>query len=196
VQYFTHFYLQIYCNKCVICGWVWVDVGGWGSFLISRQEITRDLFYCDTLQYTVPPLQHIAIHCSTATHCNTLQNPPINQALILQAWLICKRSTFKCKYTATHCNTLQHTATHCNTLQYTAIHCNTQCNTLQHIVTHRTTMQNTVTHCNTLQHTTTHRSTLHHTATHCKTPPNFQLSHPLTPNPTPCVHTPTHPYLI
>ena len=100
------------------------------------------------------------------------------------------------QHNATHCSKPQHTATHCNTLQYTAIHCNTQCNTLQHIVTHRTTMQNTVTHCNTLQHTTTHRSTLHHTATHCKTPPNFQLSHPLTPNPTPCVHTPTHPYLI
>ena len=28
-------------------------------------------------------------------------------------------------WTATHCNTLQHTATHCNTLQRTATHCNT-----------------------------------------------------------------------
>jgi len=36
------------------------------------------------------------------------------------------------RYTATHCNTLQHTATHCNTLQHTALHCNT----LQHTATH------------------------------------------------------------
>ena len=41
-------------------------------------------------------------------------------------------SVFRCVYTATHCNTLQHTATHCNTLQHTATHCNT----LQHAATH------------------------------------------------------------
>jgi len=31
------------------------------------------------------------------------------------------------KYSATPCNTLQHTATHMYTLQHTAAHCNTQC---------------------------------------------------------------------
>ena len=51
------------------------------------------------------------------------------------------------KYTATHCNTLQHTATHCDTLQHNAAHCST----LQHTVAHYNTLQHTATHCNTSQ---------------------------------------------
>jgi len=93
------------------------------------------------------------------------------------------------RFTATHCNKLQHTATHynihCNTLQHTTTHCNT----LQHTATHGNTLQHTTTHCNafhystlqrtqppkyasivycvltgTLQHTATHANTLQHTA--------------------------------
>jgi len=59
-------------------------------------------------------------------------------------------------YSATHCNTLQHTATHCNTLQHTATHCNT----LLHTATLCNTLQHTAIHCNTLQHTTTHCNTI------------------------------------
>jgi len=67
-------------------------------------------------------------------------------------------------FSATHCNTLQHTASHCNTLQHTALHSwytltyvytATQCNTLQHAATHCSTLQHTATHCNKLQHTAT-----------------------------------------
>jgi len=69
-------------------------------------------------------------------------------------------------FTATHCNTLQHTAAHCNT-PYTmpqyrqSVSCG-YCNTLQHTATHHTQSISadkvycvfTATHCNTLQHTT------------------------------------------
>jgi len=49
----------------------------------------------------------------------------------------------KAFYTATRCDTLQHTAT----LQHAASHCNT----LQHNASHSNTLQRTATHCNTLQ---------------------------------------------
>jgi len=49
-------------------------------------------------------------------------------------------------FTASHCNTLQHTTTHCNTLQHTATHCNT----LQHTAAHCSTLQHAATHCNTV----------------------------------------------
>jgi len=63
----------------------------------------------------------------------------------------------KAFYTATRCDTLQHTAT----LQHAASHCNT----LQHNASHSNTLQRTATHCITLQHTATHCNTLQHTAT-------------------------------
>ena len=65
-------------------------------------------------------------------------------------------------YTATHCNTLQHTATqetdvccvcvviHCNTLQHTATQETAVCCVC--VVIHCNTLQHTATHCNTLQH--------------------------------------------
>ena len=82
-------------------------------------------------------------------------------------------------YTATQCNTLQHTgpaATHCTTLQHAATHCITlqhiaQCSTLQRIEDVPCyVLQHAATHCNTLQHlqhTATHCNTLQHAATHC-----------------------------
>jgi len=103
---------------------------------------------CNTLRHTAThcnSLQQTAAHCNTqntlphpatpcntlphpATHCNTLQDKPYASPRIAAAKLPGVRNTF----TATHCNTLQHTATHRNTLQHTATHCNT----LQH--THAT----------------------------------------------------------
>ena len=101
------------------------------------------------------------------------------------------------QYTATHCNTLQHTArdyanyndewyyadntaTHCKRLrqlQWRMVLCRVHCNALQHTVTHCNTLQHTATYCkrlcrqhsNTRQHTATHGNTLQHTATHCNT---------------------------
>ena len=57
------------------------------------------------------------------------------------------RTELEARYTATHCNTLQHAATRCNTLHHavprcTALHTAAYCNILQHAATQ----------CNTLQH--------------------------------------------
>jgi len=91
------------------------------------------------------------------------------------------------QYTATHCNTLQHTAIHCHTLQYTTTYCSTiprtaiHCHTLQYTAAQeygsnqevyafihaRNTLQHAATHCHTLHYTTTHCNTPPHTATHC-----------------------------
>jgi len=86
----------------------------------------------------------------------------------LLSW-VCRVSTLQerathCKtrekeYSATHCNTLQHTATHCNTLQYATTHCDM----LQHTAARCYTLQHTVIKCNTLQ-----RTVLQERATHCK----------------------------
>jgi len=99
-------------------------------------------------------------------------------------------------WTATHCNTLQHTATCCNALHHRASHMSwcelqhtaTHCNTLQHAAprsaphcfAHALCSKQaeiymwTATHCNTMQHTATHCTrasmhcnTLQHTASHC-----------------------------
>ena len=69
-------------------------------------------------------------------------------------------------YTATLCNTLQHTTPRYNTLQHSATHRNT----LHHTATHRNTPQHTATHRNTPQHPATPRNTLQHTAPHSTTP--------------------------
>jgi len=69
------------------------------------------------------------------------------------------------KYTATRCNTMQHSATLCNMpqhLQHTLQQSATLCNTLQHSATPTTL-------CNTLQHTATRCNTLQHVATQCNT---------------------------
>jgi len=96
-------------------------------------------------------------------------------------------------YTATRCNTSQHTATLFNsppsmskskvflTLQHTATnyntlqHAATRCNTLQHTATHGNTLQLTAWRANpgpseTMQHTAKHYNTLQHSAALCNTP--------------------------
>ena len=95
----------------------------------------RYILHCNTLQHTAThcnTLQHSATLCNTlqhtATHCNALQR---SWDIYLQSvgaraavWGAYKKE-MATKYTAAHCNTLQHTATKCNTLQHTATHCNT-----------------------------------------------------------------------
>jgi len=127
------------------------------------------------LQHTASELQHIATNCKETS---------------LQEEICHGRTIYRkinVEWTATHCNTLQHTATHCNR---TATHCNalqhsaTLCNTLQHPATpcketylqekicHERTIYRkrdlewTATPCNTLQHPTTPCNTLQHPATH------------------------------
>ena len=104
---------------------------------------------------------------------------------------------FRCKHTATHCNTLQHTATHCNTLQHTAMaalgmstagaiaygcrckHTAPPCTTLHHTAPHcigglryvyrrrHSIWLQLQTHCNTLA---THATPLQHPATNYMRP--------------------------
>jgi len=88
---------------------------------------------CNTLQHTAThcDIQRISVKCTTlvevcrdislqrtATHCDTLQQ----NATYTRDSVTCTttREELWLQYTATHCNTLQHTATHCNTLQYSA----------------------------------------------------------------------------
>ena len=108
---------------------------------------------------------------------------------------VCIHASDPHRYTAIHCNTLQHAATRCNTLQHTATYCNilqhtaTYCNILQHTVytctyiylhvcmytrirstpRHCNTLQHAASRCNILQHTATHYNILQHTATHYST---------------------------
>jgi len=71
-------------------------------------------------------------------------------------------------YTATHCNTLQHTATHCaaNTLAFP--YTRGQTNPLVQVQSYLD-IYTYETHCNIQKHTALHCNTLHHTATHCYT---------------------------
>jgi len=95
------------------------------------------------------------------------------------------------RYSATHCNTLQHTATHYTTprlesVQQTATHCNTlqhtasqdfaSCSEAHNTATHYNALQHIATHCNTLHLKTLRRTpklkyciTLEYVATHCNT---------------------------
>ena len=88
-------------------------------------------------------------------------------------------------YSATHCNTLQHTATCRHILQHAATHRGTSSVDRYGSTSYLSycPLQHTATHCNTLQHTATpkdnvaevqndtarHCKTLQDTATHCKT---------------------------
>ena len=56
------------------------------------------------------------------------------------------------RYTATHCNTLQHTATHCNTLQHTATQHTWVLSRYKRHPIVSSVQRYTATHCNTLQH--------------------------------------------
>ena len=51
---------------------------------------------------------------------------------------VLRKETCNLRYTATHCNTLQHRSSHCNSPKLQVSHCNT--------------LQLTATHCNSLQH--------------------------------------------
>ena len=74
-----------------------------------------------------------------------------------------------CVYTATHCNTLQHTSKHCRAEDCREV-------TMQHnrYLTRCTPISST--HCDTLRHTATHCSTLQYTATQCNTMQHNPLS--------------------
>ena len=114
---------------------------------------------------------------------------------MLQYVVVCLQCALSSLYTATHCNTLQHT---CNTLQQTATHCITtgdiigrwsdkhtarhckikaRCSTLQHAATHCNTLQHTARHCNTIcdvikrwsDKLVLHCNALQHIATRCNT---------------------------
>jgi len=92
------------------------------------------------------------------------------------------------QYTATHCNTLQHTATRTSGqvltdlyASFTATHCNTNAS---FTATHCNALQHTATHCNILQHTATHTSGhvltrlyTSFTATHGSTHASFPETH-------------------
>ena len=112
------------------------------------------------------------------------------------------------RFTATHCNTLQHTATHSMALHHTASHCimlhhtALHSNTLLHTQTHFITLQHsptqsnihTLTHWSAIfpTHSLTHGHTHSHTDSHTHTPthtPTHTLTHIPTHTPT---HTPTH----
>jgi len=175
--------------------------------------------HCNKLQHTAPQLWEFCVE-KTATGwrrpvgCPKLQVIFRKSATYYRALLqkmtykdkafyastpLCKRPLQKnwrchcdCLFTATHCNTPQHTATHRSTDRSTPHHAATQfitpwriprwweysttafsvltlplwqplhCNTLQ-------TLQHTATHWNTLQHTATDCNTLQHSATHYNT---------------------------
>jgi len=136
---------------------------------------------------------HTATRCNMLQHATTYDDRKEVDSRVLFFAHTCKteRDTAT-QYTATYCNTLQHTAipcmllfartcktecdtaTHCNTLQHTATHCNT----LQYTAIYRNTPQYTACFSLralarlsvTLQHTATHCNTLQYTAIHCNTP--------------------------
>jgi len=134
-------------------------------------------------------LQRVAMCCrSSYSRINPSKKERrlVNQSPIAYT-AVCCRVLF---FTATHCNTLQHTVdtvTHCNVLQHTASHCNTLQHTAIHCSTHLpnperqksyeptptcvycNTLRHIATHRNTLQHAATHYDTLQHTTTHCST---------------------------
>jgi len=66
--------------------------------------------------------------------------------------------------------TLQYTATHCNTLQHTAAHSTIKCFWILFVQPHAwALLQHIATHCSKLQHIAQPYNALHHTASHCNT---------------------------
>ena len=84
--------------------------------------------------FSTSPPQHTATHCNaqpnTAIHSNTQRQIVTNcntkdLSRSLSISIYCYTfSNPPSRYTATHCNPLQHTATRCSTLQHTATRCN------------------------------------------------------------------------
>jgi len=140
-------------------------------------------------------LQHTATHLPAQTKAEALAlREAVGERSCL--WDLLTNEVYRAlQYTATYCNTpqhthdssgvserscfwdlltnevyrtLQHTATHCNTLQHTAAHCNT----LQHThdssgVSERSCLWDLLS--NEVHRTAAYCNTMKHTATHCNT---------------------------
>jgi len=78
---------------------------------IYMHNVSLCLSHCNTLQYT-------AIHCNALHHTEIRASLRVSYICALYMFLyMCITSVINGCYTATHCNTFQHTATHCTTLQ-------------------------------------------------------------------------------
>jgi len=115
------------------------------------------VIFCNTLQHTATncnTLQHTATHCNTLQHMIASHDRPHIWMSNVHVFDV----SHILHHAATRCNTLQHAATHCNILQhmieaYSASHCDTTQHTYSMPVIFCIMLQHTATRCNTLQHT-------------------------------------------